>query len=1343
MLFSRCQRVLTGAALVLLTLCATASEAVAKPKPGRGFRLFASAQNIFTVNRVQCRVFSTGQICATGSSTVGGGIWPRGTANQYIFGSGINIAGVIEPGDRSANGFAGDTAGAFFNNTGGGDNAEEIRPIFDSNDPADAAVWPAEARVPCAEGSTSAACLENALGSDPQGELFDPALQGSIAASQGDLWFLNWEGNPTRIESRSHPMGVAVETRALGWNFPQGNEDILYFLYTFYNVTSTEEEDYAAIRPSLRPILLEKAAEFQATNAARFGINLPAGGYAINDLFASFVADMDVANFASNYAAVNVPFSLGVTYESVFSSCADLACTFPPEIFGIAPFFPGIGFIGVKYLGSPDDPETGEPVGLTLFGTFSNSAGSLQDPNDDKQLYRYITGGLLPTDGACSLPNPLESKICFVNISSPADMRFFQSSGPINLPPGGSGTIVVAYIFAAPVSAGGCPGPSCDVKPAATNADLTILGDPVRMANGVNKIDTMMGYAGNINGQPRGTPLAEDPDPTVVTQDEFLTVPGSLLRKAQTAQSVFDNKFLLPFAPERPEFFLVPGDNQVSVLWQPSPTEDPSNPDPFFVVASDPSQPLYDPNFRANDVEGYRVYRGRVDNPTELQLLAQFDYGPDPATGKGLFNDFRGTLNPTPQCAPELGVFTACDPALQPPPPPGTPFTGFTQVDLTGTVTQINPGNRVLLASGEAQILPGTLDTAFTDIAAGRLAQGVTTTLANTGVPFVFIDQNVRNSLRYFYAVTAFDVNSAVSGPSSLESARVTKAVTPTPAVSNDTTNVVTSQGIFARGELLEPGGDLPTIHPANGTFSGPFPPANGASVQLGALVPSILGTAGAAAARLDSITLGSVYDDIPHLYWFTAGALGLDPATSTVLSIPIDQPEETGVTSGAARFQAQPVLGSKAARFGGNGNYVLPGALEIDVPGPDYLTLPGRGCVNAALGRPGFGDGTACNYPGSRWFAGPSPANNETQADPIACHVAIFSGEEMPCFNNAGALPGVTTIFQALCYFAAGGAGCREHTGILSGAKRAADYNVYWGEGGVVDSVIDVTHNIPVPFYADHVSSSWGILNPGAQTGTSPDGSATLTDLDFACVEPFRTHAAGDFVCPDGTPAYALSQTAVPGAVGFFSGSAYPPDVPIVPAASAGFGFYIAGDKFTIELEGGALPADGTVWALRQYVGAITGGQGAAGDQGPYAFSNPEGILPYAAIGTELRSQFTIDSRVAAATKNDLREVHTVPDPYYVRSAFEASTEQKVLKFVGLPEKAIVRIYSVSGVLVRMLEHDASRYSATSASQGNEMIWDLRNRNNQVVASGVYFYHVEAGDARRVGRFTVVNFAQ
>ena len=185
---------------------------------------------------------------------------------------------------------------------------------------------------------------------------------------------------------------------------------------------------------------------------------------------------------------------------------------------------------------------------------------------------------------------------------------------------------------------------------------------------------------------------------------------------------MFDNKFLLPFAPERPEFFLVPGNNQVTVLWARSPTE--TNPDPFFVVASDVSQPLYDPNFRGLDVEGYRIYRGRVDNPAELQLVAQFDYAEDPTTGRGIFNDFRGLVNPTPQCAPELGVFIACDGALLPPPPPGTPFTGSQAIPLVGTITQLTPGNRVLLANGEAQTLPGVLDTAFADVAAGRVAQG-------------------------------------------------------------------------------------------------------------------------------------------------------------------------------------------------------------------------------------------------------------------------------------------------------------------------------------------------------------------------------------------------------------------------------------------------------------------------------------------------------------------------------------------------------------------------------------------------------------------------------------------
>ena len=267
-------------------------------------------------------------------------------------------------------------------------------------------------------------------------------------------------------------------------------------------------------------------------------------------------------------------------------------------------------------------------------------------------------------------------------------------------------------------------------------------------------------------------------------------MPGSLLGKSKTAQTVFTNKFLLPFAPDRPDFFLVPGDNQVTVLWNRSATE--TTPDPFFNIASQPLVPdpitgapvanaLYDPNFRGLDVEGYRIYRGRVDNPSQLQLIAQFDYAPD-ATGRGLFADFRWHREPGSRVrsrarCPDHLPHHVLHPA------PGRAFVGSVNIDLVGRSPRSFQATACSSPSGESQVLPGLLDTAFVDITRGRVGQGVTTNLVNGGIPFLFVDHGVRNSLRYFYAVSAFDVNSVASGPSSLESQRKTKAVTPMPAV--------------------------------------------------------------------------------------------------------------------------------------------------------------------------------------------------------------------------------------------------------------------------------------------------------------------------------------------------------------------------------------------------------------------------------------------------------------------------------------------------------------------------------------------------------------------------------
>ncbi|HXU65280.1 MAG TPA: T9SS type A sorting domain-containing protein, partial [Polyangia bacterium] len=181
--------------------------------------------------------------------------------------------------------------------------------------------------------------------------------------------------------------------------------------------------------------------------------------------------------------------------------------------------------------------------------------------------------------------------------------------------------------------------------------------------------------------------------------------------------------------------------------------------------------------------------------------------------------------------------------------------------------------------------------------------------------------------------------------------------------------------------------------------------------------------------------------------------------------------------------------------------------------------------------------------------------------------------------------------------------------------------------------------------------------------------------------------------------------------------------------ATGNGFILYLAGHFFLMQMA--ALPASGTVWNTRYYTGVITGTAAAA----DFAFV-PD-VRPAAVPGLRVRVAFTgstLDPTTTTAA--NLERIHTVPDPYYVSNALETTANNKVLQFVNLPAQAVVRIYSLSGVLVNVLTHD-------DPTGGGILSWNLRNRNNQFVASGVYFYHVEAPDGKtKVGRFTVVNFA-
>jgi hypothetical protein len=517
------------------------------------------------------------------------------------------------------------------------------------------------------------------------------------------------------------------------------------------------------------------------------------------------------------------------------------------------------------------------------------------------------------------------------------------------------------------------------------------------------------------------------------------------------------------------------------------------------------------------------------------------------------------------------------------------------------------------------------------------------------------------------------------------------------------------------RGQPLNFDAPAPSLDPGTLTFSGPFPPANGWDIGFVGALSQVLAGSGNFSARLDSIFLDNVWHNATNVYHLTANS----SAGTSQISVPIAQNFVDPETSGASTPFPAAAVDPGASRFGGSSDFALYGQVEMTIPGSPSANGWGRVVILGAesAGNP---EGSPEFSPenGPRWFEG----DNETAPHPAAGNATVpvsFAG-----FSNAGTLGGVNVIHSPQAYLQGyGGVGTRDLMGTYAGAVRAADFKFYWGAAGAVDSVIDVTHNVVVPFDSTF-GGSWGFLTPASATSNaSIDANpAVVTPADFMCVHPAPAGgAAGNLVCAVGAPPYKLVPTAVISPVqvgGSVTAVTTPP-----PAGQQGFGLYMPGHTFIFGAD--ALPAAGTVWTLRSYTGAISADN-----------EFLEAPRPLTAVGVEVQLQYTATNQVVAATESDLERVHTVPDPYYVTSAFEQTTDTKVIKFVNLPAQAIVRIYSSSGVLVDMIEHN-------SATAGGSADWNVRNRNNQVVASGVYFYHIESGGARRVGRFTVVNFAQ
>lgn len=129
---------------------------------------------------------------------------------------------------------------------------------------------------------------------------------------------------------------------------------------------------------------------------------------------------------------------------------------------------------------------------------------------------------------------------------------------------------------------------------------------------------------------------------------------------------------------------------------------------------------------------------------------------------------------------------------------------------------------------------------------------------------------------------------------------------------------------------------------------------------------------------------------------------------------------------------------------------------------------------------------------------------------------------------------------------------------------------------------------------------------------------------------------------------------------------------------------------------------------------------------------------------------EFTTAVPGVDATNPDslLAMINVVPNPYVATNRFESLNPfnsgrgPRVIKFTHVPPDATIRIFTVSGKLIRTLERrEGFNDNITAADLLDGTVdWDLESEDNLTVSYGVYLFQVEApGLGERTGTFAII----
>jgi hypothetical protein len=116
-------------------------------------------------------------------------------------------------------------------------------------------------------------------------------------------------------------------------------------------------------------------------------------------------------------------------------------------------------------------------------------------------------------------------------------------------------------------------------------------------------------------------------------------------------------------------------------------------------------------------------------------------------------------------------------------------------------------------------------------------------------------------------------------------------------------------------------------------------------------------------------------------------------------------------------------------------------------------------------------------------------------------------------------------------------------------------------------------------------------------------------------------------------------------------------------------------------------------------------------------------------------------------AVSKTLNQVAVVPNPYRTdqdykleNGGYEGLTSkwtenERKVKFINLPEHCTIRVFSLSGDLVRTIVHDGGE--GTFPRGDEDML--LVSESNRALASGIYIFTVESTVGVQTGKFVII----